>query len=43
MQLEMLKNEKDKFVTKVDKKKINRLIDRVCDKVFGGFLEEVNP
>jgi len=41
MKLERLKNERDKFVTKVDKKEINKKIDKVCEKVFQNFIEKV--
>jgi len=43
MELEKLKMEREKFISKIDRKEINQKIDNKCELVFQDLLEQVDP
>lgn len=43
MDFEKLKKNKEKYVAKVDKKSVNQHIDKRCEDIFGGLLQNVDP
>ncbi len=43
MELEKLKMEREKFISKIDRKEINQKIDNKCELVFHDLLEQVDP
>lgn len=42
MAVEKLKTQKEKYISKVDKKAVNKLIDTKCEDMFHDMLQEVD-
>lgn len=43
MALEKLKTQKEKFVSRIDRKDVNQRIDKKCEEIFKEVLEEIDP